>query len=450
MIGWSSARALFRKQILVLSALWLMAGAVTIMAVTAKTNDLFDAEIESVGRTLASIDTPQSCGADAMRSCRTESAVLSGERADYLSYQIRDRNGAVLFRSLLAPEEPFPVPVVAGFADQGTTRYFTAFYKGGRTAVQVAAGPEERLHTLLWMLGAMLLPLGCLFPLTWLLVEWTARETADPVQSIVKSLQSRSAQQLDPIPTANIPLELDPVLSAMNKLLQRLRAALNQERAFAANCAHELRNPLAAATAQAELLVEDTGHESGPAMLTALRELTHKLERLMQLSRAEAGVGLGVACTDLHATVQFIVADYHRSGVEASRLDLAIHDGCRYVSLDRDALGIVVHNLIDNALKYSPACSAIKVVLEADCSLRVINEAEPLPPNLLNRILERFERGTEYPKGDGLGLAIVREIVVKAGGVLHISSPAKNRDSGFEVCIMLPREVTRGDGDSSN
>ena len=439
MTGWSIARALFRKQVVVLGGLWLAAGLFTIVAATAKTNELFDAEIESVGRTLASLDAPTSCRTDTMLSCRTEAAILSGERADYLSYQIRDRNGTVLFRSLLAPEEPFPIPVAAGFTNQGATRYFTSFYPGGRTAVQVAAGPEERLHTLLWMLGAIMVPLVCLFPMTWVLVEWTARETAGPVQQIVRSLQSRSAQQLDPISTVNIPLELNPILSAMNKLLQRLRSALDQERAFAANCAHELRNPLAAATAQAELLIEDTKHDSGPAMLDSLRNLTHKLERLMQLSRAEAGVGLRLSRTDLQATVKFIIEDYYRSGVAQDRLDLKVHSGCEYVSLDRDALGIVLRNLIDNSLKYSPMESTINIIMEADCSLRVVNEAEPLPPELLDRILARFERGTDFPKGDGLGLAIVREIVSKAGGAVQVRSTAKGRTTGFEVCIKLPK-----------
>lgn len=435
---WSITRFVYTKLILVLGTLWLVGCGISILAVTLKTNDLFDAEIESAARTLASLSSPQGCQVDPLHACRAESSVLSGERAEFLSYQVRKRDGTVVYRSLLASSKPFPVDVSPGFARKGTTQYFTAFSADGSTAVQVAAGPEERFETLGWLIGAMLVPMITLLGISWYVVDRTARRATEPIRDVVTSLHGRSGKFLDPIALNTVPDELVPVVQGINRLMGRLRAALDQERAFSANCAHELRNPLAAAAAQAELIADDTGHQGAEPLLTALRDLGHKLDRLLQLSRAEAGIAMTTTTTDLVATINFLVDDYDRAGEDGGRLDLEVMTGCHLTTLDRDALGIVIRNLFDNALRYSPEDSPVAVVVGFECSLRVKNSGPALPPETMARITKRFERGDKLKAGEGLGLSIVLEIVAQAGGTLELRSPATGEVDGFEAIVSLP------------
>lgn len=435
---WSITRFVYTKLVIVLGTLWLIGCGISILAVTLKTNDLFDAEIESTARTLASISSPQGCRVDPLHACRAESSVLSGERGEFLSYQVRKRDGTVLYRSLLASSDPFPIEVVQGFASKGTTQYFTAFLPDGDVAVQVAAGPQERIETLGWLIGAMLLPMLCLLGISWFVVDRTARRATEPIRDVVTSLHGRSGRFLDPIALHHVPDELVPVVQGINRLMGRLRAALDQKRAFSANCAHELRNPLAAAAAQAELISDDTGHQGAEALLTALRDLGHKLDRLLQLSRAEAGIAMTTTATDLVATIKFIVDDYARAEPDGGRLDLEVMTGCHLTTLDRDALGILARNLFDNALKYSPDDKRVTVAIGSECSLRVENSGPALPPDMMARITTRFERGHKIVAGEGLGFSIVLEIVSQAGGTLELKSPATGRVDGFEAIVQLP------------
>lgn len=438
MTRWSITRFVYTRLVIILGALWFIGCGISILAVTLKTNDLFDAEIQSIALTLAAISSPEGCRVDPLHVCRAESSVLSGERAEFLSYQIRKRDGSVLYRSLSAPSDPFPVDLEPGFARRGATQYYTAFLADGGAAVQVAASPEERLETLGWLIGAMLIPMLCLLGISWFVVDRTARRATEPIRDVVLSLHGRSGRFLNPIALQNVPDELVPVVQGINRMLGRLRSALDQERAFSANCAHELRNPLAAAAAQAELIAEDTRHESAGPLLAALRDLGHKLDRLLQLSRAEAGIAMSTSTTDLVATVEFLVDDYERVDPEGGRLDLEVLTGCHLTTLDRDALGIVIRNLFDNALKYSPDGSRVSVVVGAECSLRVVNSGPALSPDTMARITKRFERGTDVVAGEGLGLAIILEIVSQAGGTLELKSPASGDVEGFEAIVQLP------------
>ena len=96
MTRWSITRFVYTRLVIILGALWFIGCGISILAVTLKTNDLFDAEIQSIALTLAAISSPEGCRVDPLHVCRAESSVLSGERAEFLSYQIRKRDGSVL------------------------------------------------------------------------------------------------------------------------------------------------------------------------------------------------------------------------------------------------------------------------------------------------------------------------------------------------------------------
>ena len=352
MSEWSIRRTLGRRLLLLFGVLWLTGSALSILFVTFETGELFDNEIRSIGHTLIASRPQIMCLPDVNHTCRLDAIALAGERASYVAYQIRDRNGRVLHRSINAPEEPFPVPVEPGFVRHGLTRYFTLFYPEGTTAVQVAGGAEERFETVGWLLLGMSLPMLILLGLGAYGLGKLAELATTPISNVVQNLKTRGGRNLEPISYKDMPEELEPVVRNVNRLMERLRSALEQERSFSANCAHELRNPLAAATAQAELLLADVGASEGATpLLAALRELGHKLERLLQLSRAEAGISMAKATVDLVAITRFIVDDYTRSSVDGGRIRFTPGPmAAQLVALDNDALGILLRNLIDNAV----------------------------------------------------------------------------------------------------
>jgi two-component system OmpR family sensor kinase len=303
----SIRRTLFRKLLLVFGSSWLAGSALSVILVSIETGELFDNEIKSIGYTLIASKPQNFCARDPLHDCKMEAVALAGGREDYISFQIRDREGHVLHRSINAPEDPYPITVEQGYVRHGLTSYFTIFYPDGKTAVQVAGGAEERFETLLWLLLGMALPGVALLILGAGLLNRAAGQAMTPINNLVRSLLERDGRHLEPISSQDVPEELTPVIGGINRLMKRLKAALAQERSFSANCAHELRNPLAAATAQAELLRDQGGEGNAGSLLTALRDLGHKLERLLQLSRTEAGISMVKEVTDLVATTRFVV-----------------------------------------------------------------------------------------------------------------------------------------------
>lgn len=434
---WSIRRTLSRKLLLLFGILWLVGSTLSILFVTIETGELFDNEIKSIGHTLIASKPQSMCLADVNHDCRLEAIALAGERASYVAYQIRDRDGHVLHRSINAPEEPFPVPVEAGFVRHGFTRYFTLFYANGKTAVQVAGGAEERFETMGWLLLGMALPMLALLGLGAIFLGRLAKQATTPIGDLVHGLMERDGRNLEPISQQGVPEELEPVVRNVNRLMQRLKAALEQERSFSANCAHELRNPLAAATAQAELLV-DAGNKDGAApLLAGLRELGHKLERLLQLSRAEAGISMAKETIDLVAISRFIVDDFKRNSPEGERIRFVTGPRTMLIALDKDALGILLRNLLDNAAKHSPPASPIDVIIESGATLRVRNDSPVIAPEILRKLNRQFVRGNHAITGDGLGLYIVSQIVAKADGDLELRSPASGKSDGFEVIVRF-------------
>ncbi|MDO9384309.1 MAG: ATP-binding protein [Hyphomicrobiaceae bacterium] len=435
----SIRRTLVRKLLLVFGSLWLIGSALSILLVSIETGELFDNEIKSIGYTLIASKPQNFCASDPLHDCRLEAIALAGGRENYVSYQIRDRDGHVLHRSINAPNEPYPIPVEQGFVRQGLTRYFTLFYPDGRTAVQVAGGAEERFETIGWLLMGMALPVVALLLIGSFLLKRAAKQATIPIAQLVGSLQERDGRHLEPILAQGVPDELTPIVRGVNRLMKRLQAALAQERSFSANCAHELRNPLAAATAQAELLVDQGGQGDAAPLLSALKDLGHKLERLLQLSRTEAGIGMVKDVTDLVATTRFVVAEFHRALPDGMRLRFdSGPSASQLVLLDKNALGILLRNLLDNAFKHSPADTRIDVILSAGGVLRVANSSPVVPTEKLSELNGQFVRGNHAVTGDGLGLYIVSQIVGQADGVLALNSPAEGRLDGFEVVVKLP------------
>jgi two-component system OmpR family sensor kinase len=239
---------------------------------------------------------------------------------------------------------------------------------------------------------------------------------------------------------SQLPAEIDPLAEAVNHLMERLRRALEAERSFTANSAHELRTPLAAALAQMQRLRREA--PDGPLQVraakieTSLRELARLSEKLMQLAKAEGGGLLSEAPQDLIPLLAHVAEELNATA--GQRINLALPaEGDVLSTIDPDAFAILLRNLIENALKHGAADQPIEVSLSSQALLKVVNAGSTVPAQVLERLTERFVRGNSEASGSGLGLAIAQTIVRGVKATMSLASPATGKQDGFEVRVQF-------------
>jgi two-component system OmpR family sensor kinase len=205
------------------------------------------------------------------------------------------------------------------------------------------------------------------------------------------------------------------------------------------NSAHELRSPIAGALAQTQRLITELpsgDHQNRArgieAALTGIAKLS---EKLMQLARAESGFLVAKDTVNLFPVLNLILAEFNRSDEFLERLHFQCNGTKQFMTrLDPDGMGILMRNVIENALKHSPAESRVDVILNSDVNeIRVINAGSIVPSESIESLKTRFIRGSTTAIGSGLGLAIVEAVTQGSGVAVELYSPAKGRADGFEV-----------------
>lgn len=442
MQSWSITQQLLRRLLLLFAALWISGALVAIAVVTEETDEVFDNALEGTAKILAALVPRDASKIEREAARLLESLALSGERADYISYQIRTGDGSILEKSRNAPAEPYPAPVKAGFNNVGSTRYYTQALADGRSFVQVAEQPDERREAFYGLLLGFILPLFGLLLVGAIIVWRSVGKVSEPLRALAAQISSRDGHNLSPLDAQDAPIELRPIVGDTNRLLSRLKRALDAERAFATNWAHELRNPVAAAHAQAQLIAKDLegapNHERAGMVVGALQNLGLRIERLLQKSRADASAPVASQSADLVSVTELVIDAYYLLPQEKS---IVFDDGgftAMPVAIDQDALAIVLQNLIDNAIAYSTPKSAIRVSIAEGPAIHIANDGAVLPADELVSIRSRFQRGSQSKApGFGLGLSIVQQIVKDAGGTLTLHSPAPGHEHGFEAVVKL-------------
>jgi two-component system OmpR family sensor kinase len=243
-----------------------------------------------------------------------------------------------------------------------------------------------------------------------------------------------------------LPTELASIQIAVNRLLERLQRALATERQFAANSAHELRTPIAAILAQAQLLsaqLAATQHADRTTRIVGqIKGLSSLAEKLLQLSRAGAGGGMQRERVDILTVLQVLVDEFRRREDVGDRL--VVTTACSdelIVQGELDVVGITLRNLIENAVRYGDRNEPIEIVIENDRQIRLLNGGAVIPSETLETLRKPFVRGSSVGAGGGLGLAIVDNVMRQIGGSLTLLSPAMGRVSGFEARLVFPEPI---------
>ena len=294
--------------------------------------------------------------------------------------------------------------------------------RGAERDVQVFVGEKvESRRAILWaLLRSMMWPLGIALPLFGLAGWWSVRKGLTPLRRLSRTLVRRTPQALEPVVLADAPPELLPLIASLNALLQRISSMVVSERRFTADAAHELRTPIAAIRAQAQVAIGAGDDEAERAhalqlTLTGCDRATRLVEQLLTLARLESQAPATVAQTDLGNVARRVIADLVPGALSrAQTLELDAATGC-LVAADELLLGVLVRNLVDNALRYSPDGARVVVRVQREggaISLCVEDSGPGLEPQALERLGERFYRvlGSGQP-GSGLGWSIVKRLV---------------------------------------
>lgn len=436
----SLAGRLTRTLIVWVGGVWLLCVLAVVWYVDREINHNFDNELVEVSHRMFAmavqeLEKLQHTGGQTPHEPLIAPKQLFSE--DAVIYQIVDLHEHVLLRSAEAPPDTFDVPLVAGFANSSTWRIYTVRHPTLGLFFQVADPLDERRHALNRTLFGLIIPLGAVLPLLALVLRNVARAELRVLQQLASEIEKRSGADLSPITLPGLPKELRIVGDHVNRLLQRLSHALDVERALAANAAHELRTPLAAVRLRLQTALEhDLRRNDVQAALDALRTLSHRTEKLLQLSRAESGASFTQTRVDLVQLAATVAQDFWHDPQNIERLALKVPDSNAPLALgDVDALAIALRNLVENALRYSGGRVVIEVM--APCTLAVRDSGPGVTPEQLATLRERHVRHSSDRAGYGLGISIVGTIVEKHGATLELSSPPAGAAQGFEARIAL-------------
>ena len=362
---------------------------------------------------------------------------------EYLNYQISDAAGNVLLRTPDAADAPadlYDGGPSRGFRTVGDFRTYSETDPHSGITLTVAETTDHRHEAIADSTRTLFWPLLLLLPLSiggiWLAV----RSSLAPVKRLSSEIATRDASNLAPIDASDQPSELRPFAETIGRLIERLKTALDAERAFAANSAHELRTPIAGALAQTQLLLAELDGSPGASRAAeieqALKRLAGLSEKLLQISRVDAGLGAVETPVDLMPVLDLLIKDFRANLVTPERLVYLHPAGVTLMArMDMDAFAIAVRNLIENALNHGGKDSAVEIEVGADRTVSVRNRGPAVPAEVLAGLTNRFARGPTAAGGSGLGLAIVATIMRQSGGALELHSPAIGHVDGFEAVL---------------
>jgi len=347
--------------------------------------------------------------------------------------------GRLALRSSNAPAEPMAPPggdFRSGLRtiDIGGKAWRVFAARGAEHDVQVYVGEavESRIAILRAVLRSTLWPVAAALPLLALALWWAVRQGMAPLRRLGRTLAERQPRALDPLALSGAPSEMAPMLDALNGLFARIGELMESERRFTADAAHELRTPIAAIRAQAQVALgestEDARRRALQATLQGCDRAIHLVEQLLMLSRLEGNGTLAPQRVDLAAITRQAVAALAPSALDkAQRIELDAPAPC-WVSGDEALLGALVRNLVDNAIRYSPREAAVhvRVGVQGAAVLLAVDDSGPgLADADRERLGQRFFRvlGTDAP-GSGLGWSIVRRIAATHGATVAVGRSA--------------------------
>ena len=423
-----------------LAAIALLASGATYVAARREVGELLDLQLKQLAYSTR-ID-------DLLRGRRPGfeiQAPPSSAGITELVTQIWDRDGVLVYWS--QPGMGLPVPATEGYstANHDGRRWRVYTLVQGTHALQVAQAENEREAIATQTALRTLVPFVALLPIFGALIWIGVGRGLAPLDALSRAVAKRRPDALAPLAERGSPEELQPLIASLNGLLVRLSEALAAQRRFTADAAHELRTPLAALKLQLDLARRNGESPSGAAALddleTGVARASHVVDQLLTLARVEPGalVQQHVDCDLVAIARDAIVARAALAVDKAIDLGLARATDAT-VRGDPASLAILLSNLIDNALRYTPRGGRIDVAVDRDetgSTLSVADTGPGIPVELRARVFDRFVRGDDHQEpGSGLGLSIVKRIADAHHASITLDTPPQG--TGLVVRVHFP------------
>ncbi|VVE62300.1 two-component sensor histidine kinase [Pandoraea captiosa] len=362
----------------------------------------------------------------------------------------------------------FPVTLSDGFHTVNTGEHtWRAFVRTiGPDLRIVVAQPTEGRNEIARNSGLRTaLPFVGFVPLLIAAIVWTVRRAWRPVQQLAAEVDKRRDTDLRGLDTQGAPTEIEPFIVSINRLLSRLDKALDEQRRFVADAAHELRSPVTALVIQSENLdraLEPAGLDTETRnRLIKLKSGLHRtrtlIEQLLTLARAQSAPTAAATPLTLlpaiHEALEdaFVLADRKQIVLDLADASAASsapgRSNLRVAGAKRDIVTLL-SNIVGNAVRYTPAGGTVSVRLSAtgsDVVIDVIDSGPGIDADKRERVFDAFYRATDHresrnhgDEGTGLGLAIVRAIVDRLGGQVTLSDANRSGPRGLHVRVSLP------------
>lgn len=439
-----------RKQILIslvlaLTLLMAIAGSVSYWVALHEADEIFSARLATSARVLETLLARQVEDATlekplvivlphALNETESDDSTPLGHPYETkLAFQVWHADGKLLVRSEYAPAVSF-APLKEGFSETTSNqRSWHVFTLRSREVwIQVAEETGLRAEIASKVGVFVSSPLLVVFGLLFLLVNLIVTIGFRPLQRLALAIDKRNPEDNSPVVLDSTPVELRPLVQALNVLFGKMGQMLSRERRFTDSAAHELRTPLAALSLHAENAVsartEDERAISLARLMTGLNRTKHLVEQMLTYSRINSDThGNPLVKLDLVEELKYLVST-QTAVLEGTGLQIRVDlpEQAAWVNARRGLLEILLRNLLDNACKYtSDPQDAVVLTLQQTSSsglvLSVTNASLPIDPVLMNRLFEPYYRlPNARQKGNGLGLAMAREIALLHGWHLEL------------------------------
>jgi two-component system sensor histidine kinase QseC len=370
-----------------------------------------------------------------------------------VAFQFWERGTVLGLHSVNAPNTRLS-PQLDGFSDavidDERWRVFSGWDAGHRYLIQVGERREARDEIVAKIAKNLLWPLAVALPALGLLIWLGIARATRPLQRLNREVGQRAPDNLAALDLGEAPAEVAPLVASLNRLFGRVAASIENERRFTADAAHELRTPLAALRAQAQVargaLDDAQRRHALDNVIAGCDRASHLIEQLLTLARLEpeSFAAQREAC-ELHEITRLAIAEAVPAALAKSiEIDLASGPPVT-VPGDARLLAILLRNLLDNAVRYSPPDTAVHVRVESGdnrASITVADEGPGVSAEERSRLGRRFHRppGTQAT-GTGLGLSIVERIAQLHGAAIGFAETAPGRGLSVTVTFAVPRRL---------
>ena len=392
-------------------------------------DELYDANLQQVASAIAAQHLAIQDVTHLYRNNQVGSgAKIEGEEEFYVRVLAKD--GAVLYVS--HPEAKVPLPTSLGLSTQRfqTKQWRFFVVKAKEETIQVAQSLRLRKNTIKETAYSLMASQLLFIPILVLLIFYAIRKALYPLSALSNEIKKRDSADLNPFADDNVPAEVKPLVQSLNLFMDKVSTMVDVLKRFTSDAAHELRTPITALKLQLTVLEQSKSKSERESAIQNLKSGINRSEQLVSqlltLARLEPdNQSRQVQSINMLELVKESFQELLPLAQEKS-IDIGLikADHCEINAVQQE-IKILINNILDNAIRYTPNGGKIdvSVVNQAGHVVLEVKDSGPgIPQNELERVFERFYRGeNQHISGSGLGLAIVKEIATRHGATVELS-----------------------------